>query len=268
MTLDRIIFLRICEDRGIEPYGQLQNLLNHPDIYESLVTLYRKADQRYNSGLFHFKRESDRPDGHDDWTPKLIVDDKVLKDIFKGLYYPESPYEFSVIPVEILGQVYERFLGKVIRLTAGRHVRIEEKPEVKKAGGVYYTPSYIEDYIVKNTVGKLLEGKTVKKAEKLRVLDPACGSGSFLLGAYFYSAGSVGRPSQADSARPLCGYLEWIGRAGKPDLRTQRCSTTNTCLTGSDSSTATTNRRSARRNFTRTPRANGGSPPASASEFC
>jgi hypothetical protein len=63
---------------------------------------------------------------------------------------------------------------------------VEDKPEVKKAGGVYYTPTYIVDYIVKNTVGKLLERKTPTKVAKIRVLDPACGSGSFLLGVYQY----------------------------------------------------------------------------------
>ena len=75
---------------------------------------------------------------------------------------------------------------QVIRLTAGHQAKVEEKPEVRKAGGVYYTPTYIVDYIVKNTVGKLLEGKTPKQAEDLRILDPACGSGSFSLGAYQY----------------------------------------------------------------------------------
>jgi len=72
----------------------------------------------------------------------------------------------------------------VIRLTPGHHAKVEDKPEVKKAGGVYYTPTYIVDYIVKNTVGKLLEGKAPRQVAKLRILDPACGSGSFLLGAY------------------------------------------------------------------------------------
>ena len=86
----------------------------------------------------------------------MTIDDKVLKDIIKGLYYPDSSYEFSVLPAEILGQVYEQFLGKVIRLTAGHQAKVEDKPEVKKAGGVYYTPAYIVDYIVKHTVGKLL----------------------------------------------------------------------------------------------------------------
>src|SRR5438477_9234109 len=83
-----------------------------------------------------------------------------------------------------LGQVYEQFLGKVIRLTEGHRAVIEEKPEVKKAGGVYYTPTYVVDYIVHTTVGPLLEGNTPKQAAKLKILDPACGSGSFLIGAY------------------------------------------------------------------------------------
>ena len=116
----------------------------------------------------------------------LQVDDKPLKDIFKNLYYPESPYEFSVLGADILGHVYEQFLGKVIRLTEGHRAKVEEKPEVRKAGGVYYTPTYIVEYIVKNTVGKLCEGKSPKQISSLRILDPACGSGSFLLGAYQY----------------------------------------------------------------------------------
>jgi len=90
------------------------------------------------------------------------------------------------MPAAILGGVYERFLGKTIRLTAGHQAKVEEKPEVRKAGGVYYTPKYIVDYIVENTLGKLLEGKTPKDVEKLRICDPACGSGSFLIGAYQY----------------------------------------------------------------------------------
>jgi len=100
----------------------------------------------------------------------------VLQPILGGLYYPQSPYEFSVLPTEILGQVYEQFLGKVIRLTAGHRAKVEEKPEVKKAGGVYYTPTYIVDYIVQQSVGKLIEGKTPRQISKLRVLDPACGA--------------------------------------------------------------------------------------------
>ncbi len=197
--IDRIIFLRICEDRGIEIYAQLQGLINGQNIYARLRELFNRADERYNSGLFHFQRERDRHEAPDELTPGLTVDDKVLRDIIRSLYYPDSPYEFSVLPADILGQVYEQFLGKVIRLTGGHRAVVEEKPEVRKAGGVYYTPTYIVDYIVRNTVGKLLEGKTPRDVggltetfkpsrtqRPIAILDPACGSGSFLIGAYQY----------------------------------------------------------------------------------
>lgn len=186
MTIDRIIFLRMCEDRGIELYGRLQALCGGARIYPRLLEIYRKADERYNSGLFHFEQEKNQSSQPDELTTRLTIDDKVLKDILSNLYYPDSPYEFRILPPEILGNVYEQFLGKVIRLTEGHQAKVEEKPEVRKAGGVYYTPSYIVDYIVNNTVGKLLENKTPGQAAKLCILDPACGSGSFLLGAYRY----------------------------------------------------------------------------------
>ena len=186
-TIDRIIFLRICEDRGIEDYGQLMSLQNGNSVYERLKQIFYRADEKYNSGLFHFENERDRIEPPDNLTLDLSVDDKTIKDIVKELYYPESPYEFSVLPADILGQVYEQFLGKVIRLTAGHQAVIEDKPEVKKAGGVYYTPTYIVDYIVNNTVGQILGNVTTpKEINKIKILDPACGSGSFLLGAYQY----------------------------------------------------------------------------------
>ena len=176
--IDRIIFLRICEDRGIEPYGQLQTKAEAGDVYMHLLNHFRLAESKYNSGIFDFEC--------DGITPALTIDDKILKTIIQSLYYPKSPYEFSVLGVEILGNVYEQFLGKVIRLTAGHQAKVETKPEVKKAGGVYYTPQYIVEYIVKNTVGKLVAGKTPEEIAGIKVLDPACGSGSFLIGAYTY----------------------------------------------------------------------------------
>lgn len=183
-TIDRVIFLRMCEDRGIEPTGSLMALLNGDKVYQRLGQIFRRADERYNSGLFHFAPEKGRDELPDELTLDLDIDDRVLKGILKRLY--DSPYEFSVMPPEILGQVYEQFLGKVIRLTAAHRATIEDKPEVRKAGGVYYTPAYIVDFIVRNTVEKLLSGVDPKGATKLRILDPACGSGSFLIGAYQY----------------------------------------------------------------------------------
>ena len=191
LIIDRIIFLRIAEDRGIERYGKLKKLLdlaeNNIDkcpVYEGFIELCKKADAKYNSGLFHFTEEEDITLDADILTPTLHVDDGTLKKIIKGLYYPDCPYEFSMISTEILGNIYEQFLGKVIRLTDAHHAKVEDKPEVKKAGGVFYTPQYIVDYIVENTIGELLKGKTPNKVSELRIVDPACGSGSFLLGAY------------------------------------------------------------------------------------
>jgi type I restriction-modification system DNA methylase subunit len=182
-TIDRVIFLRICEDRGIEHYGRLHQLLNGENVYARLKEIFHDADERYNSGLFHFRSEKSRR-APDSLSLALKIDDKVLRDILRHLYLPDSPYEFSVLPADILGQVYEQFLGKVIRLTTDGHAKVEEKPEVKKAGGVYYTPTYIVEYIVRETVEKLLQGSTPDKVSKLRLLDPACGSGSFLIVAY------------------------------------------------------------------------------------
>ena len=114
-------------------------LQNADQVYARLCQLFREADDRYNSGLFHFRPEKGRTEAPDELSPNLILDDKLLKEIIKSLYYPDSPYEFSVLPADILGQVYEQFLGKVIRLTPGHRAMVEDKPEVRKAGGVYYT---------------------------------------------------------------------------------------------------------------------------------
>jgi hypothetical protein len=162
--IDRIVFLRICEGRGIEDYGRLRALTEAGDIYTRLGNLFRHADERYNSGIFHFKAEKNRHEPADELTLGLRVDDGLLRRILNSLYYPESPYVFSAMPADMLGQIYEQFLGKVIRLTDGHRAKVEDKPEVKKAGGVFYTPTYVVDHIVQNTVGSLLRDKTSKQA--------------------------------------------------------------------------------------------------------
>jgi type I restriction-modification system DNA methylase subunit len=72
--------------------------------------------------------------------------------------------------VEDIGYLYEEF--------------VSQDEAIRKAGGVYYTPQYIVNEIVKQTIGKKIAGKTPKEIEDLSILDPSCGSGSFLLGAY------------------------------------------------------------------------------------
>ncbi len=177
--LDRIVFIRIAEDRNIIRKYQLREAKEYWEarggkfhIFEWLNDLFHRINEDFNGEIFkpHLSEE-------------IKIDSEVLAKIIERLYPPKSPYRFDVIGVELLGSIYERYLGKTIRPTA-KQVRVEEKPEVRKAGGVYYTPRYIVDYIVKNTVGKIIEGKTPKQIEKIRILDPACGSGSFLIGAF------------------------------------------------------------------------------------
>lgn len=176
--IDRIIFLRVAEDRGVENYGDLREACCGNNYYKNIVEIFKKADGKYNSGIFDFSK--------DKITQNIEVDNKVIKEIINDLYYPKSPYEFSVISVEIIGNAYEQFLGKTITIGKNSKAKIELKPEVRKAGGVYYTPEYIVDYIVENTVGEKIKGKTPKEIANIKIVDPACGSGSFLLGAYKY----------------------------------------------------------------------------------
>ena len=181
-TLDRIIFLRLCEDRGLELPERLKRL-PRKNIYRALFGLFEKADEKYNSGLFYFNAERNRAEQPDGLTPRLALDDRVLDHILRDLY--EADYNFGEIPTEILGQAYELFLGKIINLK-GNKAEVQFKPEVAKAGGVYYTPSYIVKEIVRRTLAPALRRATVKQAGRLRIVDPACGSGSFLIGAYQY----------------------------------------------------------------------------------
>ena len=203
-TLDRIVFLRVCEDRGVEDYGKLRDAAAKSNAYAAMMKLFHAADRRFNSGLFYFRRERGRG-APDELTPKLRVSNKALRAIVDNLYFPESPYDFSVLSADILGQVYERFLGKEIRLTPGHQARAEEKPEVRRQGGIFYTPEWVVRHIVGRTVGDALHEKSPAQARKVRVLDPACGSGSFLLGAYqflldWHLAAYVGRPSAHERA--------------------------------------------------------------------
>ncbi len=177
--LDRIIFIRIAEDRKIRPDRELWEIVaqwreegKRKSIMTHLLDLFHEINDDLNGDIF-------KP--HACETAK--VDSGILAEIIENLYFPKSRYRFDAIGVELLGSIYERYLGSTIRVTPQR-VKVEEKPEVRKAGGVYYTPKYIVDCIIKNTLGKIIEGKTPKQIGKIKILDPACGSGSFLLGAY------------------------------------------------------------------------------------
>jgi len=179
--LDRLIFIRLAECRLVLPPGQLQRYLDQWTENRSLRALLKPLFEKINEEL---NGEVFKPNSLLDSEPPAVeFQDELIAKIIAALC--EDTYNFAQIPVEMLGSIYERYLGKTIRVTPTRAV-VEDKPEVRKAGGVYYTPKFIVDYIVKNTVGKIIEGKSPNQLKDFRVLDMACGSGSFLLCAYQY----------------------------------------------------------------------------------
>ncbi|MCX7011552.1 MAG: N-6 DNA methylase [Candidatus Sumerlaeota bacterium] len=174
-VIDRLVFIRFLEDKMIEPEHLMSEFGDKGTVWQDFIAASRKLDSFCNGVVFRKHAIIDSPD--------FKVDDNVFGDICESLAHVNSPYDFNAIPIHILGSIYERFLGKVIT-TTGKRAKVEEKPEVRKAGGVYYTPEYIVRYIVENTVGKLIEGKTPAKIAGMRFADIACGSGSFLLGVF------------------------------------------------------------------------------------
>ncbi|HYM19793.1 MAG TPA: TaqI-like C-terminal specificity domain-containing protein [Candidatus Kapabacteria bacterium] len=213
-VIDRLVFIRFLEDKNIEAdyiVDQIASKSPSPSgrgvrgegrgdgkgdggAWKSFIAWSKELDVKYNGVVFK-PHEIDKP-------TFTAPDDKVFAEICAEISHSHSKYIFSYIPVELLGSIYERFLGKVVTATAKR-ADIEYKPEVRKAGGVYYTPKYIVDYIVANTVGKILfpiarqttdaetgiisgVGRRLTPAQvsKLRFADIACGSGSFLIAVY------------------------------------------------------------------------------------
>jgi hypothetical protein len=173
LFLSRIVFLRICEDREIENYETLKKL-PAAHTFDALMTELRRADAFYNSGLFRLL---------DDERLHIRISDGVLLGILAELYYPQSPYTFAVVETEVLGEIYEQFLGEEITVTAGQ-VQIVYRPEVRESGGVVPTPRYIVDAIVQRTLLPAVAGKSPAQLATFCVADICCGSGVFLLSAY------------------------------------------------------------------------------------
>jgi type I restriction-modification system DNA methylase subunit len=172
--LNKIIFLRICEDRDIEKYETLKNL-NEQSSYDDFKKLLRQADKKYDSGLFRLI---------DDPSMNIDIGSDVLISIAKELYYPQSPYTFSVVEAIVLGDIYELLIAQEVVVDKRNNLTLVEKPEVKASGGVFTTPKYIVDSIVERTLAPAIIGKTPAELASMHIADICCGSGVFLLAAY------------------------------------------------------------------------------------
>lgn len=177
--LDRLIFIRNCEDRELEEKKLISTLRQWKSegkklLIEKLRDIFKYFNEQYNSKIFA-----------EHLCDCLNIDDNILEEIIVGLHHTKDNsvyYDFSAIDADILGNIYEQYLGNILKKTS-RRAKLTESHIHRKEQGIYYTPTYIVDYIVRNTLGELLKNKKTN-VEKIRVLDPACGSGSFLIKAY------------------------------------------------------------------------------------
>ena len=166
--INKILFLRVCEDRNIETYQRLLQIAEKDDGNE-LIGKFREADRKYNSGLFTERLSSDIVCNirSSFWT------------IIRQLYYPESPYSFTVLSSDILGRIYEIFIAQRLALVKGK-LAIVNKPENEERD-IVTTPTFIIQEILSRTIGEQIEGKNLQQLCELQIADIACGSGAFLL---------------------------------------------------------------------------------------
>jgi hypothetical protein len=182
--IDRLIFIRKCEDSGINPKNfLLKDAIAVPEnkAYTKLKEIFEEYNTVYNSGLFAIDKDNE--------CDKIKINGDIIKKLIQYLYISKNEgyvYNFEWIPADILGQVYEQYLGKILEQTKSGKAKLIEGQAHRKEQGIYYTPTYVVDYIVKNTVGENLKNKQLKKVKDIKILDPACGSGSFLIKAFDY----------------------------------------------------------------------------------
>lgn len=169
--INKILFLRVCEDRNIETYQRLLTIADHKS-HEELVAKFREADNKYNSGLFE----------------ELISEDIIgnisssFWAIIRQLYFPESPYSFTVLSSDILGRIYEIFLAEKLAIIDGE-LKIVKKPENAERD-IVTTPNFVVREILRQTAVEIIQGKTANEINNLKCADIACGSGAFLLELY------------------------------------------------------------------------------------
>ena len=189
--LDRLVVVRFAEDHYVINPGSLKRAYDYGkdnpyarEPYHYLREFFRHFDDNHNSALFSSSEVDD-----------AAFSETVLSPLIEKLYEAR----FRAMPADIIGNTYEEYLAKTIVLEDGA-ITIQDNLETRKAQGSYYTPQYIVEFIVDHTLGRFLYGtrngrsngiqaygqkrQTSADIRDLRVLDSACGSGSFLIYAY------------------------------------------------------------------------------------
>ncbi len=183
--LGRLVFICHCEDAQLQD-GQLRSVLEAKEnensgkqgyLLKEIRNLFSKYRDKYDSDLFM----------DFGYTDRFVFEDSLLAEIIRDLRKPSQrlPYDFAAIDTDVLGKAYENFLGHII--TGKKRYKEKEAKSKRKEEGIYYTPQYIVNYIVDNTVRAYINEMKINSFEQLlnvKVLDPACGSGTFLIRAF------------------------------------------------------------------------------------
>jgi hypothetical protein len=177
MTILRVLFVKMGEERGFLEHGTLRRLAGADHIHDRLRGIAGEGETGAPAEVF---RED--PNGRQ----TLVVDDKILRTIIGRTESFEFPAPVSAIPLPHLAVVFERYLGSKMRIAEGYRVTRDTKSAVRNAGGVQIFPQQVVGYLVSQAIGNLVNGKTPRDVSGIHILDPACGSGIFLLAAYQY----------------------------------------------------------------------------------
>lgn len=175
--INQIIFIRICEDRKLPLYKRLYEMItDKAQLQKALTDTFQEADKRYNSGLFKNKYLNE--------YPIFDLNSDSIYDMIDSLYYPKTPYLFTIIKPDILGKIYESFLTERLTVSEGM-VCLAKKSEYQYKS-VVSTPVEIVKYMVKNTLEPICINRSPEALRQLKIIDIACGSGVFLQEAYQY----------------------------------------------------------------------------------
>jgi len=213
-TLDRLVFIRTVEDRDVEPrrliglareYKDAIAQRRKYDLIPRLTALFREYDAWYDSRLF---------EPH--LLENLQCEPEPFVRVIEGLYSPDmfSAYDFNAIDADVLGAIYEQYLGHVAQERGKDAGEVEARKSKRKAQGIYYTPQFVVRYIVRQTLGRLLEERGLEGARNVRVLDPACGSGSFLIEAFSVLDDFTARATNQQPASAKGDFHDYNRRMG------------------------------------------------------
>ena len=196
--INRLIFMRRCEDIGINPenmYLSELKFISGSQAYKELKKMFEKYNEIYNSGLFAI--------GIDNDCDNIKIDGNIIRNFIGHLYHSKDEqyiYNFDWIDADVLGQIYEQYLGKILLQSKSGKSKLTDSQAHRKEQGIYYTPTYVVDYIVKNTILELLKNKRFNLKE-IKILDPASGSGSFLIKAFDYLYKDLSKDSGAGQTK-------------------------------------------------------------------